>query len=261
MPKEAFGGDDDEEFEEEKKKLGLDKFNLSPDTNIRDLFWRIMGSYAAAKKPGVELEKLEQDRFALMRVAVSALSNPEGESFGLSPRFTSTYSIMMMLDGGWENVLAEFLELGLDNKLRIRGYITASLKKLAAQEKYRDGLFSLLSAMLRKTQDAPVALEYIAEINDAELSRQLKKELIIFARGDIGSNQRNAIKAIAEIKDEPDVIKSFIVLLSHWDKEARLMAAKALVGVDDEEVRKAAEKKAGTETDPEILKLLKRISK
>lgn len=261
MPKEAFGGDGDDEIEEEKKNLGLDKFGLSPDTNIRDLFWRIMGSYAAAKKPGVELEKLEQDRFALMRVAVSVLSNPEGENFGLPPRFTSSYSIMMMLDGGWEDVLAEFLEIALDKKLRIREYAAASLKKLTAQEKYREGVFALLGAMLRKTSAAPVALEYVAQINEPELSRSLKKELIIFARGDIGKNQQNAITAISEIKDEPDVIKSFIVLLSHWDKEARLLAANALVGVDDGEVKKAAAKKAEAETDDEIRRILKRISK
>lgn len=261
MPKEAFGGDDDEEIEEERKKLGLDKFNLSPDTNIRDLFWRIMGSYAAAKKPGVELKTLEHDRFALMRVAVSAISNPEGENFGLPPRFTSTYSIMMMLDGGWGDVLAEFLELGLDIKLRIRDYICGSIKKLIAQEKYRAGIFELLGAMLRKTASAQVALEYIAQINEPELSRSLKKELIIFARGDIGANQRNAIKAISEIRDEPDVVKSFIVLLSHWDKEARLLAAKSLIGIDESEVKEAAARKAQSETDAEILKLLKRISK
>jgi hypothetical protein len=189
------------------------------------------------------------------------LSNTEGENFGLPPRFTSTYSIMMMLDGVWEDVLAEFLELALDKKLQIREYVAASIKKLMAQERYRSGLFELLGAMLRKTPTAQVALEYIAQINEPELSRPLKKELIIFARGDIGKNQQNAIIAISEIKDEPDVVKSFIVLLSHWDKEARLAAAKALVGIDDDEVRKAAYKKAETETDNEIRKILKRISK
>lgn len=261
MPKEAFGGDGDDEAEEEKKNLGLDKFGLSPDTNIRDLFWKIMGSYAAAKKPGVDLDTLEHDRFALMRVSISVLSNPEGENFGLPPRFTSSYSIMMMIDGKWDDVLAEFLELALDNKLRIREYVINSLKKLIGQEKYGGEIFSLLGAMLRKTASSPIALEYIAQINEPELSRTLKKELIIFARGDIGKNQQNAIKAISEIKDEPDVIKSFIVLLSHWDKEARLSAAKALVGTDDEGAKETAAKKAETETDIEIRKILKRISK
>jgi hypothetical protein len=261
MPKEAFGGDGDEGPDEEKKKLALDKFGLSPDYNIRDLFWKIMGSYAAAKKPGLELGKLEHDRFALMRVAVSVLSNPEGENFGLPPRFTSTYSIMMMLDGGWGDVLAEFLELALDSKLRIRSYTASSLKKLIGQEKYRDGVFGLLGSMLRKNQSAPAALEYISEINEPDLAKSLKKELIIFARGDIGKNQQNAIRAISAIKDEPDVIKSFIVLLSHWDKEARLAAAKALVGVESDEAKEAAAKKAETESDEEIRKILKGIRK
>jgi DNA-binding FrmR family transcriptional regulator len=259
MPKEAFGGDGDEEPGEEVKKLGLDKFGLSPDVNIRDLFWKIIGSYAATKKPGIELKELEHDRFALMRVAVSVLSNPDSEYFGLSPKFVTTYSVMMMLDGGWEDALAEFLELSLQKRLQIRGHVTGTIKKMAALDKYRDIILNLLTAMLRNTDLAPIALEYIAEISDPEISITLKKELVIFARGDIGKNQHNAIKAVEIIRDEPEVKKSFIILLSHWDREARLAAAKVLEGMDDEEVMAAVAKKAESEQDAEIAKIFKRM--
>ena len=116
MPKEAFGGDDDSESPPEKKKLSLDKFNLSPDVNIRDLFWSIMGSYAATKKPGVDLNTLDNDSFVLMRVALSVLSTQQTENYGLSPRFVSMYSVMMMLDGGWDPALGEFLEQASEEK-------------------------------------------------------------------------------------------------------------------------------------------------
>ena len=101
MPKEAFGGDDDNSNNPlpEKKKLGLDKFGLSPDVNIRDVFWKIVGSYAATKKPGIELQTLKNDRFALMRVALSILSSQQSEQYGLAPKFMITYTIMMLLDG------------------------------------------------------------------------------------------------------------------------------------------------------------------
>ena len=135
MPKEAFGGDDDEgAAPEERKKPALSKFGLAPDTNIRDVFWKIMGSYAATKKPGMDLSGREHDRFALMRVALSVLSRPHNESFGLSPRFIARYALMMMLDGGWLDTLTEFLEKGTDNRLRIGQDIAFSLRKLMEQE-------------------------------------------------------------------------------------------------------------------------------
>ncbi len=261
MPKEAFGGDIDDEVPEERKKLGLDKFELSPDMNIRDLFWKIMGSYAATKKPGIELEKLEEERFALMRVAVSVLSNPEGEKFGLPSKFISLYSSMMMLDGKWEDEFGEFLEIALNKKYDIFESVGSALKRLVTQDEYKKTIYSYMMNMLRNSDDAPVALAHVAFIKEAELSRFLKKELVIFARGDIGKNQNSAIEAISTIKEEPEVKKAFIILLSHWDKNARASAAKALEGIDDEEVKKAARERLNSESDAEIKKILKRIAK
>ena len=261
MPKEAFGGDIDDEAPEERKKMGLDKFGLRPDTNIRDLFWKIMGSYAATKKPGIELEKLGEERFALMRVAVSVLSNPEGEKFGLPSKFISLYSSMMMLDGKWKDEFVEFLEISMNKKHDIFETVGGALRKLASQDEYKKIIYSYLMDMLRNNDNAPVALAHVAFIKDAELSMSLKKELIIFARGDIGKNQHNAIEAVSIIKDEPEVKKAFIILLSHWDKDARASAAKALVGIEDEEVKKASREKLNSESDADIKRILKRIAK
>jgi hypothetical protein len=261
MPKQGFGGDGDEEEPEETKKLGLEKFGLSPDFNIRDLFWKIMGSYAATKKPGVDLASLKNDRFALMRVGVSVLSNENVGYSGLSPRFISTYTVMMLLDGGWMDAFTEFLEAALQKRLNMTDYVVASLKKLLAHDDYKEKISGQLSKMLRSNDAIPVSLEYIAYMKSRDLSLALKKELIIFARGDIGENQHNAIKAISSIADDPDVIKSFIILLSHWDKEARLAAALVLKGVENKDVKDAAAKRLETETDEDIKKILKRIAK
>ncbi len=261
MPKEAFGGDIDDEVPEERKKMGLDKFGLRPDTNIRDLFWKIMGSYAATKKPGIELEKLEEERFALMRVAVSVLSNPEGEKFGLPSKFIALYSSMMMLDGKWGDEFGEFLEISLNKKHNIFESVGNALKKLTGQEEYKETIQKYMMDMLRNNDNAPVALSHLAFIKDAELSMALKKELVIFARGDIGENQHNAIEAISIIKEEPEVKKAFMILLSHWDKSARASAAGALEGVKDDEVKKIAREKLNTESDAEVKKILKRIAK
>ncbi|MBN1169628.1 hypothetical protein JXA56_01255 [Candidatus Micrarchaeota archaeon] len=258
MPKQGFGGDDDiEEVPEEPKPPSLDKFGLSPDANIRDLFWKIMGSYAATKSPGVDISTLEEDRFALMRVAVSILSQEHSNQYGLSPKFITLYTIQMLIDGGWEDALADFLMLALEKKHRIKDIVIQSLRKIQEKEK----IVHCMSSMLRSSNDASVALEYIANLDDAELSMQLKKELVIFARGDIGENQKNAIKAISSIGDQDEVKKTFIILLSHWDEEARLAAARALKSINDDEVKGEAAKRLETENNDEIRRILKEILK
>lgn len=262
MPKEAFGGDDEGSTPpEEKKKMGLHRFGLSPDTNIRDVFWKIMGSYAATKKPGMEFSEIENERFSLMRVGISVLSNEQSEQYGLSPRFVAIYLIMMLIDGGWQDAFSEFLERGYDAKRHARDEIAQAMKKLITQEKYREEIQSKLSTMLRGKSSASVALAYLAMIESSELSRAMKKELLIIARGDIGDNQMNAIKAISLLKEEEDVKKSLIVLLSHWDAQARLAAAEVLSEMgQDREVKNAALKKLEGETDPDVKAYLRKAA-
>ena len=70
MPKETHGGDDTEEAPaEEVKKPKLEKFQLGPDKNIRDIFWAIMASYAT-RKSFEGIESFKQDRFAFMKIAL-----------------------------------------------------------------------------------------------------------------------------------------------------------------------------------------------
>jgi hypothetical protein len=260
MPKEAFGGGDEGGGGgEEKKKIGLSRFGLSPDANIRDVFWRIIGSYAATKKPGVELGPLENERFALMRAAVSVLSSPHNDQYGLPPKFIATYSLMMMADGGWKDVLSEFLVKGSEFQ-GAREEITQALRRLLASDRYRQGVMDCLGAMLRGRNAGGVALSYIAGLGSEELSRALKKELMIIARGDIGENQQNAIKAISFMGKDEDVRKSLIILLSHWDASARLAAAEVLEAHSSEpDVKQAAHKRLQSESDEDVKRVLQKI--
>lgn len=261
MPKEAFGGEDSGGGKTpDKRKLGLEKFGLSPDANIRDTFWRIIGSYAATRKPGVELQGLEHDRFALMRVALSVLLSSASENYGLPPKFIAEYALMMMIDGGWNDALTEFMEKAYEKRFSARKEVSSAVKKLLGHEKYGQALVERFGAMVRRRETGSIALHYIAEADSVALVRALKKELIIIARGDIGENQMNAIKAIALLKDDEEVKKSLIVLLSHWDAQARLAAAEVLVGMSgDENVKTAAGKRLASETNEEIRKVLKKI--
>lgn len=261
MPKEAFGGDGDEGAPPEKKRPGLEKFGLAPDANIKDVFWKIMASYAATKKPGVELRGYEHERFALMRSAVSVLSMPESEHYGLSPKYVCEYTLRMLLDGGWDDAIAELFEEGLDKRLGIMTMIIASMKKIISNEEYRERMIKVLVSMLRESAQVQVIMPYLAQITNPQVSKELKKELTIFARGDIGENQMNAIRAIAPIMDDPDVKKTFIILLSHWDREARLQSASILLKLkNDDDVKTAAKRRMEVETDEEVKKALGRIA-
>jgi hypothetical protein len=263
MPKEAFGGDDDSSGgAAEKKKMGLSKFGLSPDTNIRDIFWRIMGSYAATKKAGEDLATLGHDRFSLMRAAVSVLSDPGSEQYGLAHRFLAVYSVMMLVDGGWKDAFVEFLERGRERRLGIKGHILHALRKLLGQEEYGGQISEYLAAMVRGRETGAVALEYISELESPEIVRGLKKELIIIARGDIGDNQLNAIRALSLLKEDEEIKKSMIILLSHWDAQARYAASEVLLSMaSDKDVKAAAERRLAAETDEDVKKVLGKIAK
>jgi len=262
MPEQTFGGDDDSSGGdvEEPKKLDLSKYGLSPDSNIRDIFWKIIGSYAATKEPGVELSTNAHDRFALMRTAVSILSRPHNNQHGVSSKFIVLYSLMMMLDGKWYDALSEFLEITSEEKMNVKKEVIITFKKLAGQDKYKNQIIEYFMQLIRKRDTVSIGLEYLAGIENTELIMQLNKELIILARGDIGKNQMNAINAILLIKEDENVRKTLIILLSHWDSEARLIAAQALIGIKSEDIHEAAKKRLSLENDPEIKKILQRLS-
>ena len=258
-PREAFGGDDEGGGEEaEVKKLDLSRFGLGPDTNIRDVFWEIMASYATSGKSGIDLSRLNAERFTLMRIALSVLARRQSQSYGLSQRAVIVYTFMMIFDAGWEDVLVEFLERTFSIDARA---VRHALRYALSQKKYREVLSERFTKMLRDVETVETAISILADIGDDRLARAMKKELTIIARGDIGENQLNAIKLLALIRKEEGVKKSLIALLSHWDEEARLAAAQALVGMKDNAVKKAAEERLKKESSNEVIKILKRLIK
>lgn len=266
MPEQTFGGDDDSSGSKPKpvakKKIKLDKFGLRPDINPRDVFWKIMASYAATKKPGMDLFSLQNEMYSFIRISLSAISDPGSEQYGLAPKFIAQYTMMMLIDAKWEDGFTEFLILSGDQKEEAKASITLGLKKLIEQEEYREVTIHTFAGILRGRESVGVALEYIAKMESVQLIEAVKKELVIVARGDIGENQLNAIKAIKVIKADPEVKKSFIVLLSHWDMETRMATVEALEPLKtDPEIRSAIEKRLPLETNEkiktELAKLLK----
>lgn len=259
MAKQTFGGDDDEEAptEEKKQRLDLSKFSAGPDVNPRELFWNIISSYAAKKGPGVDLGGLEMERFALVRVAIGALDRPSPLHASLTPNYIARYTLMMVLDAGWQDCFVEFLE---ECQTRQKKSVVLALKKLGDEDVYAEKTISFLRTMLRHRESSESALRYIKELNVIRVVQELKKELIILARGDIGENQLNAISALSYLRDD-DVLKTMIVLLSHWDDAARMTAAEILLKMKNEDARTAAKKRLDSESDPQIRKILEKIAR
>jgi hypothetical protein len=262
MPKEAFGGDDDSGTpapEEKKRKVDLSRFSKGQDMNISALFWEIIEAYAEGKRPE-SFAGLENDRLALVRAAGGAIARPSALHAGLAPDEVSRYSLMMLLDAGWQDALAEFLD-ECGHRDAQRRAAAAGVRKLAADAKYCAGLVESLRAMLRGRTAAGTALMYLAEAGSAALARELKKELVIFARGDIGDNQLNAILALALLGNDGEVTKVMMALLTHWDEAARKAAAEALLVSGGDEAADAATKRLASETDPDIRITLEKIAK
>ncbi|MFH1394150.1 MAG: hypothetical protein ABII71_06590 [Candidatus Micrarchaeota archaeon] len=266
MPEQTFGGDDDDggSYGEQKprKPKELDKFGLMPDANIRDVFWEMMGSYAATKKPSRNLSELDNDRFAMIRVAVTVLDNPQSHHYGLSPGFVARYTAMMLLDGKWSDAFAEFLKDCKESRGKADSYLISSFKYVWREPEYQPLVVESFRNMLRSRNGAPIGLYFVAQMKNRELISALKRELVILARGDVGENQLNAIAALALLSNDPDVIKTLQVLLAHWDAEIRKLAATCLLAYkSDGSVKSSANKRLQTEQNDEVKKILAKISK
>ncbi len=229
---------------------------------MKDEFLKIMASYTATKKPGVELATIENHKYALTNIALSIVLSPHPPYYGITPKFIVQYSLMMILDASWEDCFSEFIEKAKNRQDKFPKYISAALKTLVNQETYRTKIISIFGHLLRNRNSDSIALFFIPKIKSVAVISALKKELLILARGGIGEDQLNAIDAIAQIKDDQEVKKALITLFSHWDLETRFASVNAIKNFkNDQEVKDAIRKRIDLETDPEIIKLLKRLSK
>lgn len=263
MPKQAFGGDDDTEYEvDEEEKPKLSKFGLRPDANIRDVFWKVMASYATTKKSGVDPKRIQEHRFTFIKIARSLLERKQSHYYGMSPQFVVRYLMMLFLDNGWSDAAAQLLAELKEGKEKSWVHVLHALRYLVKTEKYKGEIFALLKALIRDTEVYPVALFYIANLKNKEIIEQTKKELYIFARGDTEENQRNAIDSIALLKDDMEASKMMITLLGHWDVEIRKTAAKYLKDMKiDKDIKEMINKKFESESDEDVKKALKRVMK
>lgn len=263
-PKQAFGGDDDTSGQQPQpppaKKPDLAKYASKPDANIRDLFWEILAAYAQKKAfTGDELKPLAHERIALVRIALHILENPQKQYFGLGKSPTALYSLMLLLDGGWDDAVHEFVAASYYEDEKPVPALVAALNRVCKDEKYIVQIKGIFKELLHG-RDATAALAYLSKTDNKELLLEMKKEIMIIARSDIEKNQYYAMTALARIMD--DESRNMLAgLLSHWDVETRRNAADILKNEKDETVSAAAKRQLAIESDPSIKKLLAKLSR
>ncbi len=263
--KQTHGGDDDDiddlPQEAPPPKPKLDKFASKPDINIRDVFWKMMENYLEnGAIPAEELKKFNDERFPLVRASISVLGNPHGYTYELTREQIAFFTIKMTLDAEWEDAFEEYLEEIKNSKGSAPEIVRDALKEACLQKENQKRIIEYLRIMLRNREGAEIALYFIAQIQNAEISAELKKELLVLSRGDIGTNQMNAMAGMSVIKNDDEVKKTLISILSHWDEEARYNAADILNGMKDDEVREAAKKRKDIEPNQEIKELLEKLA-
>lgn len=260
MPKQTHGGDDDSESTEtQETKIKLNKFELGPDKNIRDVFWAAIESWKEKKEMSEELQRLAYDqRFTFISIAKSIVDRNSAKKYGLTSAKLLEIILSIFLENDWKDafvgMLVEFQEKEWLSKELLR-----ALRSLLKREKEKEKMKTLFKELIRNANFYPIALFYISLLRDREMAAFVKNELIIFAKGDSLDNQVRAVDALSIIADEESA-RTIFSLLSNWDIEIRRAAAQALsrIGVSDDMIEKI-KKQIEIETDEETRKILKRI--
>ncbi len=265
-PAQAFGGDDDSSaapLEVPVKKLDLKRYASKPDANIRDVFWEIMASYATKNQLIAEdLKPFESERHGLVKIGLSVIENPESAYYGISRNFAARYTLMMTIDGAWDDSFDEIIVSSYDKRKEPDKTLTTALNKIYEIDKYREYIKEAFKLMIKEHSTLEAVLAYIRIMKNKELINYLKKEILIVAKGDVESNQYNAMIALATIMDEDEEAKTAIIyLVMHWDEETRKVAATLLKGNNDPRIPDTAKKQLVMESNEEVKKLLIKLIK
>ncbi|MDO8553601.1 MAG: hypothetical protein Q7S22_02235 [Candidatus Micrarchaeota archaeon] len=266
-PAQAFGGDDDSSGQlppEQPKKLDLKRYASKPDANIRDIFWEIMASYAAKKPPTQEdFKPFESERHGLVKIGLSVIENPEsGAYYDIGKNSVARFTLMMTIDGNWDDSFDEVIVSSFDKRKEPDKTITAALNKIYETDNYKEYIKEAFKIMIKEHNTLEAVIAYIKTMKNRDLIVYLKKELLIIAKGDVESNQYNAMIALADIKNEDEEIKNaLIALVMHWDDETRKVAAMLLKGDNDPKISETAKRQLTMESNEEVKKLLTKLIK
>lgn len=260
----THGGDDDSSGSalppEAPKKLDLHRYLNKPDVNPRTLFWELIKAYSEKQDIRDQLARLKYERMVLLRIALGIVQNPGLASTEMKPAAVAKYFVGMILDAGWEDVFVELIDKTYDRKTGVNTTFLLAISKACENPENMTKVSECLKKIILKNYGMESALAYVAEIQKKELTKALKKELMIVAMQDVDQTQQYAIYALSPLIDEDENIKkSFIGLVGDWDELTRKTVATVLKGIKDPKLLQVAERQLKEETNDQIKSLLKEI--
>ena len=165
----------------------------------------------------------------LLRIALGIVQNPGLASTEMKPAAVAKYFIGMILDAGWEDVFVELIDKTYDRKMGINTTFLLAISKACENPENMVKISECLKKIILKNYEMESALAYVAEIQKKDLTKTLKKELMIVAMQDVDQTQQYAIYALSPLIDEDENIKkSFIGLVGDWDELTRKTIATVL---------------------------------
>lgn len=225
--KQQHGGDDDGSKEQPQieKKLKLDKYLNSSDYNCTDIFENIVRQYMSGKNISQELEKIKHERMMILRAGIKATET--GLPYlKLSKAKIGYYLIQIIFDMKWEMLFKNLVSETYNPKTKHPFHLILSMNM--AYGKNKDIFEEYAEEMLIDINNEEI-LSLIAEMGNKNLSKKLKKHLILIARDDIGKNKKNAVFALSIIADEDEDIANFFEgILKRADPQTIIFILNAL---------------------------------
>jgi hypothetical protein len=225
--KQQHGGDDDSSTEQPQaeKKLKLDKYLNSSDYNSTDIFENLLRYYKSGKDVKPELEKVKHERMAILRAGIKATET--GLPYmKMSKGMVGYYLIMIIFEMNWEMLFKSLVSETYNPKTKHPFHLILSMNMAYAKktEIFEDYIEEMLVDINNEE-----ALSLVAEMCNKNLSKKLKKHLMLISRDDIGKNRKNAIAALSQIADEDEGIAGFFEsMLKRADEQTIIFILNAL---------------------------------
>jgi len=217
--KQMHGGDDDDfkDYEEEPKKPKLDKYLSDSDSNLTDLFEKIIMEYINGNDPSKLLEDVKYNRITLMRAGLKAIDSGLAH-LKISKNRIAYYLIKMIVCQNWKLVFKKIIVETSDKNLKNLPQMIIGIDKYYSDNKNKnkmciDRINNWVNEMILNIDNKEI-LALLSEIENQDIIESAKKELMLIAREDVGENKKNAINAIAKISAKhTDIIRLFKYLL------------------------------------------------
>lgn len=225
--KQQHGGDDDPDVQDEEvvEKIKLDKYLHASDFNLTDMFERIIRAYQRKEKTDNLLERIKHERMSLLRSGIRAVNNGLPH-LKISKNRIAYYLVKMILDQDWRIVFKNLVTETYNLKTKHPLPLIVGINKAYYEQKKK---FEEWTTELIINIDNEEIISLINEMHNDELTRALKKQLMLIARDDVGNNKNNAIHSLIDILNEDaDIAKLFRILLRRNDPETQIYVLHAI---------------------------------